>query len=201
MFLPYYFNPKGFYFSYDTTLLVKRFRSSLKFLATHWDQHNQPLLPFFVREDMLEDHQKKVIFELFYELQKGTCNSIPIRIGSLQSILNNANIERIENIDETALKNIELFTLDKEDVSRSSSNIIEHHYESVAQKQDWNNIRRFAEILGKYDDRLEDALLDIIIHQKRLAVGRAYSEKATFSKPLKNTAIVEIIQESYQHRR
>ena len=196
VFLPYYFNPKGFYFSYDTTLLVKRFRSSLKFLATHWDQHNQPLLPFLVREDMLEDHQKKVIFELFYELQKGTCNSIPIHIGSLQSILNNANIERIENIDEIALKSIELISLDKEDTSAPYSNIIEHHYELVAHKQEWHNVRRFAEILGKYDDRLEDALLDIIIHQKRLAVGRAYSEKATFSKPLKNTTIVEIINES-----
>jgi len=196
VFLPYYFNPKGFYFSYDTTLLVKRFRSSLKFLATHWDQHNQPFLPFLIRENMLEDHQKEVIFELLYELQKSTCNSIPIHIGPLHSILNNANIERIENIDETSLKNIELFTLDKENSSGLSSNIIEHHYESVAQKQDWNNVRRFADILGKYDDRLEDALLDIIIHQKRLAVGRAYSEKATFSKPHKNTAIVEIINES-----
>lgn len=196
VFLPYYFNPRGFYFSYDTTLLVKRFRSSLKFLATHWDQHNQPLLPFFVRENMLVDHHNEVIFELLYELQKGTCNSIPIHLGSLQSILNNANIERIENIDPTKLDELELHSLDQDDLSHHDSNLIEHHYESVAHKQDWNNIRRFAEILGKYDDRLEDALLDIIIHQKRLAVGRAYSEKATFSKPLKNTAIVEIIHES-----
>jgi len=196
VFLPYYFNPKGFYFSYDTTLLVKRFRSSLKFLATHWDQSGQPLLPFLVREDMLEDHQKEVIFQLLYELQKGSCNTIPIKIGTLQQILNNASSERIENIDEGKLKNLELYTLDKENLSLNHSNIIEHHYESVAHKQDWNNIRRFAEILGKYDDRLEDALLDIIIHQKRLAVGRAYSEKATFSKPLKNMTIVEIINES-----
>ncbi|MDD2781115.1 glycoside hydrolase family 15 protein [Sulfuricurvum sp.] len=196
VFLPYYFNPKGFYFNYDNTLLVKRFRSSLKFLATHWDQNGQPLLPFLVREDMLSDNQKEVIFQLLYDLQKESCNAITIKTGSLKQILSNASIERIDNIHEAQLQNLNLHHLGKEDFAHPYSNIIEHHYESVALKQDWNNVRRFAEVLGKYDNKLEDALLDIIIHQKRLAIGRAYSEKATFSNPLKNATIVEIINES-----
>ncbi|MCJ7766298.1 MAG: glycoside hydrolase family 15 protein, partial [Thiovulaceae bacterium] len=42
---------------------------------------------------------------------------------------------------------------------------------------------------------LEDSLLDIVIRQKRLAVGRAYSEEATLSKPLETAAIIKTIVE------
>ena len=66
-------------------------------------------------------------------------------------------------------------------------------YESATACQEWSVIRRIADLTGKYDDRLEDVLLDIVIRQKRLAVGRAYSEKATFSKPHESITIVQTI--------
>lgn len=258
VFLPYYFNPKGFYFSYDNTLLVKRFRSSLKFLATHWDQSGQPILSFLVREDMLANAQE-VIFQLLYDLQKGSCNSIVIKTGPLRQLLSTAGVERIDDLKGVELSRLELHSYSRnyctftpsgqnycclgiderieleeqtDDVliqklfqswdrriqvhalallaqrhgihyeihdgtdALSLSAIAQDHYESAALCQDWSTVRRIAEILDKYDDRLEDALLDIIIHQKRLAVGRAYSEDATFSKPLESTRIVKIIRES-----
>lgn len=192
IFLPYYFNPKGFYFSYDTTLLVKRFRSSLKFLSTHWDQQAQPILPFLIREDMLVSPQKEVILELLHELENNSCNSITITKAQLRELLKTASVEQIDNINPLDLNALELHSLNHSHTAVTS----ETDYESAALNQDWASVRRIAEAMGKYDDRLEDVLLDIIIHQKHLAVGRAYSERATFSKPLKNTSIVTIIRES-----
>jgi len=71
--------------------------------------------------------------------------------------------------------------------------IAEKLYESAVVCNEWAVVRRIADLTGKYDDRLEDVLLDIVVKQKRLAVGRAYSEEATFSKPHDSMAIVETI--------
>lgn len=186
LFLPYYFNPEGFYFGYDTPLLVKRFRSSLKFLSTHWDQSGEPFLPFLVREDMLNNTHEETIIHLLQTLKSGLCNGIDIQMAPLHELLKSAHIEKINTIDPLHLTKIE----------SQNTESFSSEYESAALNQDWARVRVIAETSGKYDDRLEDILLDIIIHQKRLAVGRAYSEHATFSKPLKNTDIVAIIRES-----
>ncbi|WP_345970913.1 glycoside hydrolase family 15 protein [Sulfurimonas sp. HSL1-6] len=71
--------------------------------------------------------------------------------------------------------------------------IAQQQYESASAHHDWAAVRRLADLLYRYDERLEDVLLDIVIRQKRLAVGRAYFEKATFCHPAESTAIVETI--------
>ncbi len=71
--------------------------------------------------------------------------------------------------------------------------LAEKRYELLSACHDWGAVRRVADLLRRYDNRLEDVLLDIIIRQKRLAVGRAYFEKAIFSKPLESGAIVDTI--------
>ncbi len=262
VFLPYYFNPHGFYFSYDNKLLVEHFKGSLKFLSSQWNQPGQPIIPFLVREDMLSDADQGVVLELLHSFQTGTLDSIMIKTGPLGQMLVSADVERIGDLDglnlqELDLKSVsrrvctshaqgeekvpwsgsELNGLDVQDdvslgniiVSSSSrqiqtyalallwqrrgadykitvdertitlSFIAEQLYESAAVCHDWAIVRRIADIFGKYDDRLEDVLLDIVIRQKRLAIGRAYSEKATFSKPLESMTIVKTIIESCGH--
>jgi phosphorylase kinase alpha/beta subunit len=190
LFLPYYFNPRGFYFSYDNTLLVERFRSSLKFLTTHWDQPGQPILPFLVREDMLQEGRNKEVLRLLHDFQNGSCNSMTIKLGPLRQLLSTASVERIDDIHGLNLNDLHIEVQEADTL-----------YESAALALDWINVRLMGAALGKYDDRLEDALLDIIIHQKRLAVGRAYSENATLSKPSENSAIVKVINESCGNNR
>ena len=71
--------------------------------------------------------------------------------------------------------------------------VAEKLYDYASACHEWSAVRRLADLLRRYDDRLEDVLLDIVIRQKRLAVGRAYFEKATFSHPMESTAIVDTI--------
>jgi phosphorylase kinase alpha/beta subunit len=71
--------------------------------------------------------------------------------------------------------------------------VAEKLYDYASACHNWSAVRRLADLLRRYDDRLEDVLLDIVIRQKRLAVGRAYFEKATFSNPMESGTIVDTI--------
>ena len=259
LFLPYYFNPKGFYFSYDNKLLIEHYRASLKFLAQHWNHLAQPILPFLVRENMLLEKEKNEVVELLHAFQTGECASVTIKHGTLGQLLTTTAVERIDylhgleineilqnapikktslsdsknaqtdyaltgeelqkfnfeddnSLSDTLLQNHSRlikatalkilwqrhgadFTLLFEDKEVKLSTIAEENYELAAICHDWAVVRRIASITGKYDDRLEDTLLDIVVRQKRLAVGRAYSEKATFSKPLDSVAILKTLRE------
>ncbi len=258
LFLPYYFNPKSFYFSYDNKLLVEHFRSSLKFLSSQWDQPDQPIIPFLIREDMLLDRGQTVLFELLQDLHKGECGSVSVKTAPLAVLMESAAVERIDYIhgfglkglqmhsssrgfcsispggtiydpvtvqelkqldthDDTSLINALMINTDRcvqsyalsllwnrngrdfrfefESEERVLSLIAEQLYESATLCHDWSVVRRIAQITEKYDDRLEDVLLDIIIRHKRLAVGRAYSEKATFYKPQDSSSILKTIAE------
>ena len=256
LFLPYYFNPQGFYLSYDNKLLCEHFRSSIKFLIKHWDKSEQPLMPFLVREDMLKENQKDVITELLEELKEGYCDTNSIITGAVDDLLALTNVEQIDYIDHFEFKELQihkqgegvcqgayeitppftaqqiqaleledelslvvqllninnrqqktqilklLFTrngeehiISVEDQSYTLKEIAENLYEAAALCHDWSVIRQLADLLGIYDERIEDALLDLVIHQKRLAVGRAYSEKATFHKPHDSHFIIKTIDE------
>ena len=80
-----------------------------------------------------------------------------------------------------------------ENEMRSLYSIAEQFYIQASASQNWAVVRCMADLLKKYDERLEDALLDIVIRQKRLAVGRAYSVSATLSKPTNTQEIVQKI--------
>ncbi|MEA2047407.1 MAG: glycoside hydrolase family 15 protein [Campylobacterota bacterium] len=81
----------------------------------------------------------------------------------------------------------------RDEASYTLSNLAQKLYSAASMCHEWSVVRRVANLTQKYDDRLEDVLLDIVVRQKRLAVGRAYSDDATFSKPHESTVIVETI--------
>jgi len=256
IFLPYHFNPRAFYFSFDNRLLVEHIRSSVRFLAQNWDQPGQPLLLFLVREDMLLETETNCVVELLHEFRSGTCAGIPVRTGPLNTLLNVASREHFAAVsafrgqplflpprercclthdrdkgpesplDAHALQRLEAagdaelagklewfdrpatavealrvlwyrhgeaYRVETEEAVRTLREIAEKQYDVLSACHDWAAVRRLADLLRLYDDRLEDVLLDIVIRQKRLAVGRAYFEKAIFSKPLESGAIVETI--------
>ena len=201
LFLPYYFNPHGFYFSYDNKLLAEHFCASLKFLYKHWDKKAQPIIPFLVREDMLREKESGAIVDLLVQLKSQQCESVTIQTGPLKELLENVYVERIDYTNSCELKNLELHFSKRDNSPSLEENTADESmsaqqlYEAAAFNHAWGVMRRMSELMGNYDDRLEDALLDIVIRQKRLAVGRAYSEKATLSKPHESTAIIKTIAE------
>jgi len=260
IFLPYYFNPRGFYFNYDNELLSKYFESSLKFLALHWDQLGQPMMAFFVREDMLIEKDKESILKMLNKLQENSFRDLNIISGFVSKLKNTAALERIDYLDSIELVDLGMelrsfkyfestnamgYTLDSmklQQLEMSDNDtliaIIARHdnrlktatvlkilcervgenyrvnlgsfelslleiaqiqYKFATLHHDWAVVRRLAELTHKYDDKLEDALLEIIIRQKQLAVGRAYDEHAIFSQPHESAVIVKKIQRYCGH--
>lgn len=258
LFLPYYFNPQGFYLSKDSQLLVEHFGASLQFLSKQWYGTGQPILPLLVRESMCREEPSEGLSALLKEITKGEHASVPIQTGLLQDILPLASIEYFDNVQDVTLDAVNLSAYKKSLRSSSLSHVLpklESHeiqgkedldgyvdtslvytlmgenshlvkthalevlwerqggefaimteegslslsmfadilYETVATEGEWAAARRIAQLTGKYDDRLEDVLLDIIIRHKRLGVGRAYSSDATFTEPHKSTDIVTTI--------
>jgi phosphorylase kinase alpha/beta subunit len=255
IFLPFFFNPKGFYFSYDNRLLSKQFESSLKFLAEHWDQLGQPLITFFVREDMLLEKEKEVILNLLHKIQDKNCGGVDLKNNFLSQLKNTVAVEKIDYLHDIELhdlstkvrsfkyhepplnmgyklNNEKLIKLNNSDtdtlvqilikndnqleiaivlkilidkvgtdykvkidsIELSLLDIAQIHYKFATLHHDWTVVRRLTVITNKYDDRLEDALLDVVIRQKQLAVGRAYDENATLSKPYDSLGIIEKIK-------
>ncbi len=72
--------------------------------------------------------------------------------------------------------------------------LTEQIYETATTNRYWSTVRRSAALLEKFDATLEDAVVEILIRQKQLAVGRAYSRAAVISSPMSNVDILEKIR-------
>ena len=257
VFLPYYFNPEGFYFNNDNKLLVEHFRTSLQFLSQQWDGGGEPIIPMLVRESMFSDINRVFLLKLLEDIQKGSSETVQVKTGSFKELIPFATVERIDNLQNFEFKKSELSSYDAVSVSLYCKDlkqplvsdnidelesyvtdslvytlmgknsyevkthalellwerkgkdfefvsgqgklalfmIAEKLYESATICDEWASVRRIAVLTEKYDDRLEDVLLDIIIRQKRLGVGRSYDGRATFSTAHKSKLIVDTIGE------
>lgn len=86
-------------------------------------------------------------------------------------------------------------TIRMDDHSITLHSIASNLYESAAICHEWSAVRVLAEYLNLIDYRLEDGVLEIVTRQKRLAVGRGYTERACIVAPLENAEIIAMIHE------
>ncbi|MGC8697372.1 MAG: glycoside hydrolase family 15 protein, partial [Halothiobacillus sp.] len=77
----------------------------------------------------------------------------------------------------------------------SLTELLEGLFRQAQQARAWGVMRRTAELLGKVDAYLEVALMDLLVRQKRLAVGRSYTSKALIVEPLSNHEILNRIKQ------
>ncbi|MEG4406644.1 glycoside hydrolase family 15 protein [Microcoleus sp. MON2_D5] len=67
--------------------------------------------------------------------------------------------------------------------------------ESSQSKIQWAVIRHAAGLLDKVDISLSDAVTDILVRQKQIAVGKAYSEDSIISRPGSYTEVMDKIRQ------
>jgi len=72
--------------------------------------------------------------------------------------------------------------------------LLEEIYERAGDQHAWYIVRRCAGLLGKYDINLEQAATEILVRQHALTVGRAYSGKATLTRPADSWEILQTIR-------
>ncbi|MGR8997584.1 MAG: glycoside hydrolase family 15 protein [Gammaproteobacteria bacterium] len=73
-------------------------------------------------------------------------------------------------------------------------NLLEEIYERAGDQHAWYIVRRCAGLLGKYDINLEQAATDILVRQHALTLGRAYSGRATLTRPADSSEILQAIR-------
>ncbi len=59
----------------------------------------------------------------------------------------------------------------------------------------WAVVRRAAGLLGKVDFSLSDAVTTLLVRQKQIAVGKAYSEASLINRPLTDREVIEKINQ------
>lgn len=72
--------------------------------------------------------------------------------------------------------------------------LLEEIYERAGDQHAWYIVRRCAGLLGKYDINLEQAATDILGRQHALTLGRAYSGRATLTRPADSSEILQTIR-------
>jgi phosphorylase kinase alpha/beta subunit len=72
--------------------------------------------------------------------------------------------------------------------------LLEEIYQRAGDQHAWYVVRRCAGLLGKYDINLEQAATDILVRQHLLTVGRAYSGRATLTRPTDSWEILQTIR-------
>lgn len=73
--------------------------------------------------------------------------------------------------------------------------LLEEVYVRAGDQHVWYIVRRCAGLLGKYDINLEQAATEILVRQHGLTLGRAYSGKATLSRPADSSQILATIRD------
>ena len=72
--------------------------------------------------------------------------------------------------------------------------LLKEIYERAGDQHAWYIVRRCAGLLGKYDINLEQAANEILVRQHALTLGRAYSGKATLTRPADSSEILQTIR-------
>ncbi len=73
--------------------------------------------------------------------------------------------------------------------------LLEEVYDLAGELRLWAVVRRAAGVLHKVDVALSDSVTDILVRQKTLLIGKAYSERSLITKPLPQAALLEKIAE------
>jgi phosphorylase kinase alpha/beta subunit len=74
------------------------------------------------------------------------------------------------------------------------ADLLDEVYSKASQLHLWTIIRRSAGLLNKSDMNLADAVTDILVRGKQIAVGKAYSEASLITTPMPPNEILEKIQ-------
>jgi len=72
--------------------------------------------------------------------------------------------------------------------------LLEEVYERAGDQHAWYIVRRCAGLLGKYDINLEQAATEMLVRQHALTLGRAYSGRATLTRPADSSEILHTIR-------
>lgn len=80
-----------------------------------------------------------------------------------------------------------------EDGPVRADTLLEELYDAAADRRAWGVVRLCAALLGMVEPTLSDAASDLFAAQKRVSIGKAYSDASTLSRPIPQPELLELI--------
>ena len=74
------------------------------------------------------------------------------------------------------------------------AHLLEEVYRRALAESNWSEVRRMAGALGLVHPQLEDALIDLLVRQKQVVVGRNYTNDSLITEPMGSQAIATMIR-------
>ncbi|MBD2027925.1 glycoside hydrolase family 15 protein [Leptolyngbya sp. FACHB-711] len=106
VFLPAFLDPQQFYLTLDYHFLVAQIKGELAYIQRHWRQLGRPTMTLLLTHAMFQTEaeqgspdgvaESSPLLKLLRELQEGSCNGVPVKLGDLKQMMLTAGIERVD---------------------------------------------------------------------------------------------------------
>lgn len=152
-------------------------------------QDGQPLQQYWLQHDPACDRplSRRQEFDLEVEAD------VDVLIQQLRESVNlYEQVELLQDLQAIAGEAAEI-QLHSDRLPVSLTTLLEEVYECGAQLRLWGVVRRAAGLLGRVDISLADAVTDLLVRQKQIAVGKAYSRDSLIAEPLTTPELQEKI--------
>ncbi|WP_088894330.1 glycoside hydrolase family 15 protein [Leptolyngbya ohadii] len=110
VFLPSFLDSQQFYLTLDYHFLVAQIKGELAYIRRHWHQLGRPTMTLLLTHAMFQTEadngsgdgviESSPLLKLLRELQNGSCNGVPVKVGDLKQMMLTAGTERVDFIHD-----------------------------------------------------------------------------------------------------
>ncbi|WP_119678085.1 glycoside hydrolase family 15 protein [Indioceanicola profundi] len=196
VFVPTFIGEDGFYFSFDNRLVIQRLLTEVAYVNRSWTRSEAPLLVLPVTHGMTESAGFDELARTLAALSAGRVPELAIRGVTLGQALADAHTVSLHGVPPgrpLAPSNrfevaAETEALDRPDLSEEEQ--LELLYRTAGRHGQWATVRTAAYRLGRHDERLQDAVKEMVVRRKRIMLGRTGQPGDLVDTPLDNAGVI-----------
>ncbi|MFM2045525.1 MAG: hypothetical protein RLY86_4101, partial [Pseudomonadota bacterium] len=196
VFIPTFMGEDGFYFGFDMRVVIERLLTEIAYVNRSWTWAEAPLLVLPVTRAMAWSAGFDDLARTLADLSLGRVPDLHVQASTLGAAIADAHTVSLDDAprprpltladwEEVVL---ETAALDRPDLSAEEQ--IDLLYRSAGRQGDWEQVRRLAHRLDRHDERLQDAVKEMVVRQKRLVLGPARAADAIVTTPVDNGEVI-----------
>lgn len=175
LFTPASLDASSSYMRFDAATLAHRIRTDISYINRHWIETDPPVITVPLSGDAFDGEGAAQLRSLLAAIAGGDVDGVRV------SVLGAPDLPRLRPVSLSGLP-----TVPDSAPTRSSS---ASRYDAAGARHDWRAVRAEAEALGRSDERLPDALKEIIVRLRRVSFLPAWAPQECIERPLSAEAI------------
>jgi len=179
LFTPASLDASSSYMRFDAATLAHRIRTDIGYVARNWIDAEPPVITITLSGEAFNGEGATELLELVGEVADGDVDGVSV------SVLSRSDLARLKAVSLDGLPELPRFA---PPLSASES-----RYEAAGARHDWRAVRAEAEAMGRSDERLPDALKEIIVRLRRVCLLPYWANQQCIERPLSAEAIRQAI--------